>query len=77
MLAFINKNKNDLIYLGLLLFSVFIGRYYRSIGSVNAKKWVGSIIGLLLIITASGYNAIHPIFSALLGITLIKLATVR
>ncbi|KPJ08187.1 Lysophospholipid acyltransferase 7 [Papilio machaon] len=77
MLAFINKNKNDLIYLGLLLFSVFIGRYYRSIGSVQAKKWVGSIIGLLLIVTVSGYNAIHPIFSALLGITIIKLTTVR
>ncbi|XP_013169280.1 PREDICTED: lysophospholipid acyltransferase 7-like [Papilio xuthus] len=77
MIAFINKNKNDLIYLGLLLFSVFIGRYYRSLGSVQAKKWVGSIIGLLLIVTVSGYNAIHPIFSALLGITIIKLTTVR
>ncbi|XP_068631762.1 lysophospholipid acyltransferase 7-like [Battus philenor] len=77
MWAFLNKNKNDLIYLGLLLFSVFIGPYYRNISSLHAKKWIGSMVGLLLIIIVSGYSAIHPILSGFLGIIFIKLTTVR
>ncbi|XP_063362125.1 lysophospholipid acyltransferase 7-like [Cydia amplana] len=77
MWAFLAKNKNDIIYLSLLLFSVAIGPYYRSINSVNAKKWAGTGLGLLLIVIVSGYNAVHPILSALLGILAIKLATVK
>ncbi|CAK1596056.1 unnamed protein product [Parnassius mnemosyne] len=77
MLTFLTKNKNDLIYLGLLLFSVFIGPYYRNISSIQTKKWFGAVLGLSLITVVSGYSAIHPILSAILGITAIKLATVR
>ncbi|XP_072932063.1 lysophospholipid acyltransferase 7 [Epargyreus clarus] len=77
MLSFFVKNKNDIIYLSLLLFSVGIGPYYRRLGSVNSKKWAGSILGILLIVIVSGYSAIHPILSALLGIIAIKQATVK
>lgn len=77
MLSFLAKNRNDIIYLSLLLFSVGIGPRYRSLKTVQAKKLVGSLVGLILIIIVSGYSAIHPILSALMGIIAIKAATVR
>lgn len=77
MFSFLAKNKNDIIYLSLLLFSVAVGPYYRRIHAIHVKKWVGSILGLLLIIIVSGYSAVHPILSAILGIIAIKTATVR
>ncbi|KAJ8730167.1 hypothetical protein PYW07_017205 [Mythimna separata] len=77
MLSFLTKHKNDFIYLSLLLFSVGIGPRYRSLGTVEAKKWVGSILGLVLIIIVSGYSALHPIASGVLGIIAIKTATVE
>ncbi|XP_052759265.1 lysophospholipid acyltransferase 7 [Galleria mellonella] len=77
MLSFVTKNLNDIIYLALLLSSVAIGPYYRSLKSIETKKWVGSWLGILLILIVSGYNAIHPILSAVLGILAIKLVTVK
>ncbi|KAI5652014.1 MBOAT, membrane-bound o-acyltransferase family domain-containing protein [Phthorimaea operculella] len=77
MITFLEKNKNDIIYLALLLFSVAIGPYYRRITSIELKKLVGSLLGLLLIVIASGYSSFHPILSAIAGIALIKLATVK
>ncbi|XP_063824859.1 lysophospholipid acyltransferase 7-like [Ostrinia nubilalis] len=77
MWAFLAKNKNDIIYLSLLLFSVAVGPFYRSLGTVQAKKWSGTLLGLLLIVIVSGYSAIHPILSATLGILVIKATTVR
>ncbi|KAG6442394.1 lysophospholipid acyltransferase 7 [Manduca sexta] len=77
MLSFIAKNKNDIIYLSLLLISISIGPYYRGIKSVPTKKWAGTVFGILLIIVVSGYSAIHPILSATLGIFAIKLTSIR
>lgn len=77
MLAFLEKNKNDIIYVSLLLFSVGVSPYYRYISSIQVKKWVGSLLGILLIIIVSGYNSLHPIVSALLAIGAIKLFTVK
>lgn len=77
MTSFLAKNTNDIIYLSLLLFSVLVGPYYRSISSIQIRKWVGSLLGLLLIVIVSGYNSAHPIVSALLGIAAIKLFTVK
>lgn len=76
-MSFLAKNKNDIIYLSLLLFSVAISPYYRSVTSIQIKKWIGSLIGILLIIIISGYNSLHPIVSGLLGIGAIKLFTVK
>ncbi|XP_041977915.1 lysophospholipid acyltransferase 7 [Aricia agestis] len=72
MLAFILKNKNDIIYLLLLLFSIFIGPVYRNIKTVDLKKWIGTALGLLLVITVSGYDAAHPIISGALGMFAVK-----
>ncbi|XP_013199840.2 lysophospholipid acyltransferase 7 [Amyelois transitella] len=77
MLTFLAKNWNDIVYLSLLLFSVAIGPYYKSIGTVHLKKCIGTCIGILLILIVSGYNAIHPIISAIVGILIIKLIPVR
>ncbi|CAH0719432.1 unnamed protein product, partial [Brenthis ino] len=77
MLAFIAKNLNDIVYLSLLLFSVFIGPYYRKLKTIEAKKWAGTILGLSLIVTVSGYSSVHPILSGLLGILAIKAATIK
>lgn len=77
MLSFIAKNKNDIVYLSLLLLSVAVGPYYRKISDVNLKKWVSSSFGLLLIAIVSGSNAFHPILSAFLGLIIIKVASVR
>ncbi|CAK1547128.1 unnamed protein product [Leptosia nina] len=75
--SLIQKNKNDIIYLSLLLFGVFIGPYYRKIQAVEAKKWGGTTIGLTLILVVSGYSAVHPILSASLGILAIKASTLK
>lgn len=77
MLSFITKNLNDIIYLLLLLLSVGIGPYYRSLPNVNIKKWVGTLLGILLILVVSGYNSLHPFISVLLGIISIRVFTVR
>ncbi|XP_045772314.1 lysophospholipid acyltransferase 7-like [Maniola jurtina] len=77
MWSFIAKNKNDIIYLSLLLFSVFIGPYYRKLSTVDSKKWAGSILGIVLIIIVSGYSAAHPILSALSGIIAIKSTPIK
>ncbi|VVC86471.1 unnamed protein product [Leptidea sinapis] len=77
MWAFVQKNKNDIIYLSLLLFSVLIGPYYRKLRTEEAKKWAGTILGITLIIIVSGYSAIHPICSALIGVIIIKVTTIR
>ncbi|VVC95550.1 unnamed protein product [Leptidea sinapis] len=77
MWAFVQKNKNDIIYLSLLLFSVLIGPYYRKLKTEEAKKWAGTILGIALIIIVSGYSAIHPICSALIGVIIIKVTTIR
>ncbi|CAH1645573.1 unnamed protein product [Spodoptera littoralis] len=77
MFSFLTKNRNDIIYLSLLLFCIGVGPRYRALKTVQAKKWAGSILGLLLIIIVSGYSALHPILSAFMGIIAIKAATVR
>ncbi|CAH2102801.1 unnamed protein product [Euphydryas editha] len=77
MLGFITKNLNDIIYLSLLLFSVFIGPYYRKLDTIEAKKWAGSILGILLIIIVSGNSAALLIMSGLMGISIIKLDTIK
>lgn len=77
MWGFIQNNINDIIYLSLLLFSVFIGPYYRKLTTVESMKWGGTILGLILISIVSGYNAVHPVFSASLGILAIKAATIK
>ncbi|CAF4834436.1 unnamed protein product [Pieris macdunnoughi] len=77
MWSLIEKNKNDIIYLSLLLFSVFIGPYYRKLKTVETKKWGGTILGLILIAIVSGYSAVHPILSAFIGILAIKVATIK
>ncbi|XP_023941965.2 lysophospholipid acyltransferase 7 [Bicyclus anynana] len=77
MWSFFLKNKNDIIYLSLLLFSVIIGPYYRKLGPVDFKKMVGTLLGIGLIIVVSGYNAAHPIFSGLGGIIAIKLTSIK
>lgn len=77
MFSILAKHKNDIIYLSLLLLSIIIGPYYRRIHAIYAKKWAGSILGLLLLFIVSGYSAIHPILSGTLGIIAIKTATVR
>lgn len=75
MWGFIAKNKNDIIYLSLLFFSIVIGPYYRRLKTVESRKWAGTILGITLIIMVSGYSAAHPILSAIFGITAIKVAT--
>ncbi|XP_059045340.1 lysophospholipid acyltransferase 7 [Achroia grisella] len=77
MLSFVAKNLNDIIYLVLLLSSVAIGPYYRSLSTIVLKKWTGSLLGIVLILIVSGYNAVHPLLSAVVGILAIKLATVK
>lgn len=77
MLAFLTKNINDIVYLSLLLLSVAIGPYYRAIKSVQTKKWVGSFLGILLIVIVSGYNSLHPFISIAIGIVAIKISGIR
>lgn len=77
MWSFVEKYKTDIIYLSVLLFSVLIGPYYRKMSIVESKKWIGSMLGIGLLIILSGDSAAHPIVSALCGIVAIKSTSIK
>ena len=58
-------SQEDGIYLGLLCACIIFGPVYRSLSNdrVNQKRWVGTIVGLVLIAVVSGYHTIHVILA--------------
>lgn len=60
-------NKDDIVYLSLLIFSIIFGVFYQKINNTVAKKKVGTLIGLLIIFTVSGVHILHPLITFLVN----------
>ncbi|OAD53371.1 Lysophospholipid acyltransferase 7 [Eufriesea mexicana] len=66
---------SDVIYVALLLFCVFIGFYYRKIEEPHVKKWIGTIIGVIITALVTGRHIFHPlIFTLINAIIITKLS---
>ncbi|CAH0563559.1 unnamed protein product [Brassicogethes aeneus] len=64
-------NLDDVIYLGLLLSTIVFGCFYRKINDPNLKKNVGSLVGLLVILSVSGVHILHPLLSTVIAAQII------
>ncbi|KAK5641211.1 hypothetical protein RI129_009758 [Pyrocoelia pectoralis] len=62
---------DDIIYMVILLFCIGFGTIYREIKSTEQKKWVGSGLGVLIILIVSGYHIWHPICTFLINAAII------
>lgn len=60
-------NYDDVIYMSLLFFCIGFGQYYRNIKSLDIKKWVGTGIGMLIVLVVSGKHAFHTFVFLILG----------
>ncbi|KAF5295178.1 hypothetical protein FQR65_LT10566 [Abscondita terminalis] len=54
---------DDIIYVALLVLCIVFGYIYRQIENIEQKKWVGSGLGLLIVLIVSGYHIWHPLFT--------------
>ncbi|KAF5285875.1 hypothetical protein FQA39_LY04336 [Lamprigera yunnana] len=52
---------DDVIYILLLFLCIGVGYFYRQIENTEHKKWIGSGIGLFIILLVSGYHIWHPL----------------
>lgn len=62
---------SDIIYVSLLLFCVFIGFYYRKIEDPHVRKWIGTIIGILVMAICSGNYILYPFMLTLINAIII------
>ena len=67
-------NYDDIIYVSLLLFSILFGYVFNQIKDINLKKFVGTFIGLCIVIAVSGIHVLHPLIAV--TITIIVIYTV-
>lgn len=68
---------DDIIYISLLIFSIGFGHIVRKINHLELKKWICTIVGLLIAYLVSGLHILHPLITTLVGILLIKLGDKR
>ena len=52
---------DDLIYLGLLAASIGFGYVYRRIEHIEARKWIGTLLGIVVTVVVSGWHTLHPL----------------
>lgn len=57
----------DIVYLGLLLLSIWFGQYYRKIKDPFTRQWASTLYGLLVVTTVSGSHVVHPIICTLVN----------
>lgn len=62
---------NDVVYVLLLLISIAIGCFYRTIEDPRAKQWFATVLGFALVICVSGSSVLHPIVHVLINAIII------
>ncbi|XP_018024914.1 lysophospholipid acyltransferase 7 isoform X1 [Hyalella azteca] len=65
---------DDVIYISLLGFSIFFGRVFSQLPCGSYRRWVGTCVGLAMVVTVSGYHSLHPLFSTAANLLIIKYA---
>ncbi|KAK4874614.1 hypothetical protein RN001_013974 [Aquatica leii] len=68
---------DDIVYIVLLFVCFGFGYIYRQIQNIEQKKWIGSGLGLLIILLVSGYHICHPLFTFLINAFIILLLPKR
>lgn len=70
---------DDVIFLSLLLGSIGFGTIYRQLSNerVNRKRWIGSGVGILLVMMVSGYHTLHVLFAFSISTTTVLAFDVR
>ncbi|KAK7071075.1 Lysophospholipid acyltransferase 7 [Halocaridina rubra] len=64
-------NFDDIVYLSLLIGCIAFGEVYRKLGSSEARKWIGTIVGLGVVLVVSGIHILHPIFLTVTNICIL------
>ncbi|XP_052865365.1 lysophospholipid acyltransferase 7 [Anopheles cruzii] len=67
--------KDDVIYLVLLGSCIGFGQYYRKIRDPGQKKLIGTAVGLLVVLSVSGFHMLHMFFCYLTSALLIIYAS--
>lgn len=60
-------NVDDIIYLSLLLFSMGFGYYYRPIKDKQTKKWIGTAVGIFIVLVVSGVHILHNVITVIVN----------
>lgn len=73
LLNLIVNNRDDIIYVTVLLSCIAVGKYYRKIAESAEKEKFGNILGVLIIVIVSGFHTLHIFvsFAASAGIILL------
>ncbi|XP_045138233.1 lysophospholipid acyltransferase 7-like [Portunus trituberculatus] len=53
---------DDIVYLSLLAASIGFGQVYRRIEDIETKKWIGTVVGIIVTVVVSGWHTLHPLF---------------
>ncbi|XP_066246534.1 lysophospholipid acyltransferase 7 [Euwallacea similis] len=70
-------NSDDIVYLFFLFFSIVFGCYYRKIEDADAKKKIGALLGLLIVLTVSKIYCILVIITILVNSFIILYMDIR
>lgn len=62
---------DDIVYMSLLISCVGFGYYYRNIKDKNQKKWIGTGVGLFIVIIVSGVYVWHSFLTFLVNAAVI------
>lgn len=54
--------KEDVIYLVLLGACIGFGQFYRKFQDPEQKKWIGTAVGMLVVLSVSGFHTLHQLF---------------
>lgn len=70
---------DDIIYIFLLLGCIGFGYFYRRLdkSNVSRKRWIGSAVGLSLIVIVSGLHTAHILITFSVSALIIRMTSVR
>ncbi|XP_059616477.1 lysophospholipid acyltransferase 7 [Phlebotomus argentipes] len=57
------SNRDDIIYVTVLLSCIAVGKYYRKIADNAEKEKFGNVLGILIIAIVSGFHTFHILIS--------------
>ncbi|XP_055682633.1 lysophospholipid acyltransferase 7 [Lutzomyia longipalpis] len=63
LLNLIINNRDDIIYITVLLSCIVVGKYYRKITDCDEKEKFGNRLGIAIIIIVSGFHSFHIFIS--------------
>ncbi|XP_064084909.1 lysophospholipid acyltransferase 7-like isoform X1 [Macrobrachium nipponense] len=64
-------NFDDVIYLGLLIGCIAFGEVYRKVQEPETRKWIGTCVGLVVVLAVSGIHLLHPVFLTITNILIL------